>query len=141
VITTGWDGKILSWDPRIKASSHQHLIGLTAHAESMSLWGFELLVATGSLLHKHDLRKLDGAICMQDLSMGVPIRCVRSVPCWEGTFLPVLEAIGFGVKDTSLFRTVCFCESLVSMENEVSVIDFPCYLYGVIKLDALHFFL
>ncbi|KAJ8421168.1 hypothetical protein Cgig2_021633 [Carnegiea gigantea] len=87
VITTGWDGKILSWDSRIEAASQEHLIGLTSHAESMSVWGFELLVATGSLVHKHDLRKLDGAVHKQDLSMGVPIRCMRSVCpnlCWEG---------------------------------------------------------
>ncbi|KAH9608305.1 hypothetical protein KSS87_001741 [Heliosperma pusillum] len=83
VITTGWDRKMLSWDPRSFKVSRS-LVGFTSHVESISLCRFELLVGTGSLVHKYDLRKLGGAIQAEELPMSISIRCVRAVTGWEG---------------------------------------------------------
>ncbi|XP_074295931.1 mitotic checkpoint protein BUB3.3-like isoform X1 [Silene latifolia] len=83
VITTGWDKKMLSWEPRsfkVPRSS----VGFTSHAESISLCRFELLVGTGSLVHKYDLRKLGGAVQAEELPMSISIRCVRAMAVWEG---------------------------------------------------------
>ncbi|KAL2904064.1 Mitotic checkpoint protein BUB3.3 [Bienertia sinuspersici] len=81
VITAGWDGKVLSWDSR-SAEASQDLVDSNLHVESLSVCGVEVLMSTGSSVHKYDLRKLDGAI--QDLSMGFWIRCVRSMTSPKG---------------------------------------------------------
>ncbi|KAL9225902.1 hypothetical protein vseg_001777 [Gypsophila vaccaria] len=83
VITTGWDGKILSWDPRSYQVSGS-FVGSTSLVESISLCQFELLVGTGSLVCKYDLRKSGSAMQAEELPMSISLRCVRSMAGWEG---------------------------------------------------------
>ncbi|KAK9707207.1 hypothetical protein RND81_07G179800 [Saponaria officinalis] len=83
VITTGWDGNICFWDPCSNQVSRS-FVGSTSLVESISLCRFELLVGTGSLVRKYDLRKSGAAMQAEELPMSISVRCVRSMAGWEG---------------------------------------------------------
>ncbi|XP_039047213.1 mitotic checkpoint protein BUB3.3-like isoform X5 [Hibiscus syriacus] len=57
---------------------------LDAEVESMSLSGFELIVAVGSSVDIYDLRNLDQSVQSNESCMDVPIRCVSSIPYCKG---------------------------------------------------------
>lgn len=54
---------------------------------SMSLSGFNLIVASGVRVYSLDLRNLEKPIQLTDSYMKVPVACVISVPYSEGRLL------------------------------------------------------
>ncbi|XP_039059928.1 mitotic checkpoint protein BUB3.3-like [Hibiscus syriacus] len=79
VITAGFDKKIIVWD-MFGAKPLVFQKNLDAEVESMSLSGFELIVAVGSSVDIYDLRNLDQCVQSNESCMDVPIRCVSSIP-------------------------------------------------------------
>ncbi|XP_022158984.1 mitotic checkpoint protein BUB3.3-like [Momordica charantia] len=83
IVSAGLDGKILLWDTRtVKALSIVRNMG--SDVVSMSLSGFNLIVATGVCVYSFDLRSLEKPIQLKDSCMKVPVACVSSVPYCEG---------------------------------------------------------
>lgn len=85
IITCGWDKKIKFWDARL-ATSVGCLDNLSDEVESMSLSGFQLMIAVGTSVHKHDLRNLQ-SVQAKESSMDIRIKCIR----------PILDSAGFAV--------------------------------------------
>ncbi|XP_039047212.1 mitotic checkpoint protein BUB3.3-like isoform X4 [Hibiscus syriacus] len=83
VITAGFDKKIIAWD-MFGAKPLVFVKNLDAEVESMSLSGFELIVAVGSSVDIYDLRNLDQSVQSNESCMDVPIRCVSSIPYCKG---------------------------------------------------------
>ncbi|XP_022726772.1 uncharacterized protein LOC111282794 [Durio zibethinus] len=83
VITAGFDKKIIAWD-MCGAKPLAFFGNLGAEVESMSISGFELTVAAGSSVDIYDLRNLDKSVESNESCMGVPIRCVCSIPFPKG---------------------------------------------------------
>ncbi|KAK8657556.1 hypothetical protein V6N13_035787 [Hibiscus sabdariffa] len=72
VITAGFDKKIIAWD-MFGAKPHVFLRNLDAEVESISLSGFELIIAVGSSVDIYDLRNLDRSVESNESCMDVPI--------------------------------------------------------------------
>ena len=83
MITAGFDKKIIAWD-MCAAKPLAFLGNLDSEVESMSLSGFELTVAVGSSVDIYDLRNLDKSVQSNESCIGVPIRCVCSIPYSNG---------------------------------------------------------
>ncbi|KAK9034235.1 hypothetical protein V6N11_050408 [Hibiscus sabdariffa] len=83
VFTAGFDKKIIAWDV-FGAKPQVFLKNLDADVESMSLSGFELIVAVGSSVDIYDLRNLDQSVRTNESCMDVTIRCVSSIPYSKG---------------------------------------------------------
>ncbi|GAV76384.1 WD40 domain-containing protein, partial [Cephalotus follicularis] len=83
VITAGLDKKIMSWDMR-SGKAPVHLTKLGAELESMSLSGFDLMVAIGRSLNMYDLRNLDRHVQSYESHMEVQIRCISPIPYSRG---------------------------------------------------------
>lgn len=88
VISAGLDKKLLFWDTRIaKALAYSRNLG--AEVESMSLFGFNLMVVIGASIYMYDLRNLDKSV--QSRESHSDIRCVSSIPYSKG----IITVIGF----------------------------------------------
>ncbi|GMH01768.1 hypothetical protein Nepgr_003607 [Nepenthes gracilis] len=83
VITGGWDRKIFYWDARA-TNVIQSFTSLGQDVESMSLFGFDVLVATETSVNVYDLRNLKEVVHTKHSDMGIRIRCVRSIPYLKG---------------------------------------------------------
>ncbi|KAI4381369.1 hypothetical protein MLD38_007446 [Melastoma candidum] len=77
VVTAGFDRNVRLWDTRM---DHKALCSKDVNAivESMSLAGFDLLVATGSLVNQYDIRSLEGPVWGKEVMTGNIIRCISS---------------------------------------------------------------
>lgn len=83
IVTAGLDGKIQLWDTRNKKSP-SFVRNMGSDVVSMSLSGFNLIVASGACVYLLDLRNLEKSIQLKDSYMKVPVACVSSVPYREG---------------------------------------------------------
>ncbi|PPS01055.1 hypothetical protein GOBAR_AA19601 [Gossypium barbadense] len=83
VITAGFDKRIIAWDI-FGAKPLVYLRNLDAEVESMSLSGYELIMAVGSSVDIYDLRNSDKCVQSNKFCMDVPIRCVSSIPYLKG---------------------------------------------------------
>ncbi|XP_031129709.1 mitotic checkpoint protein BUB3.3-like isoform X3 [Ipomoea triloba] len=79
LVTTGWDKNIIFWDAQ-SAKSVGRLNNLTSEPESMSLSGFNLMVAIDSSVIIYDFRSLRKSVHTKD----VRIKCVRPILRYEG---------------------------------------------------------
>ena len=83
MVSAGWDNKIMLWDMRMKRAPGCVKI-LGAEVESMSLSVFNLLVSAGPSVNTYDLRMSERPVQEEQLSMGVQIKCLRSIPKSKG---------------------------------------------------------
>ncbi|PIN07756.1 Mitotic spindle checkpoint protein BUB3, WD repeat superfamily [Handroanthus impetiginosus] len=83
IVTAGWDKKVKFWDAR-SVSCYDCLGNLGVEVESMSVSGFNLMVALKSSVHLYDLRYLDGSVQSKEFFMDIHIKCVRSNLDLEG---------------------------------------------------------
>ncbi|KAB1208063.1 Mitotic checkpoint protein BUB3.3 [Morella rubra] len=83
VISAGFDKKIIFWDTR-EAKSVAYQRNIAAEVESMSLSGFNLMVAIGASIYVYDLRDLDKPVQSKDSHLDIRIRCVNSIPYSKG---------------------------------------------------------
>ncbi|TXG56575.1 hypothetical protein EZV62_017888 [Acer yangbiense] len=83
VFSTGLDNKIMSLDMRM-GTTPTFWRNLDAEVESMSISGFDLMVATGASINIYDLRNLDRSIQSSVSQMDVQIKCVSSIPYSRG---------------------------------------------------------
>ncbi|XP_062162046.1 mitotic checkpoint protein BUB3.3 [Alnus glutinosa] len=83
VISAGLDKKILFWDMRM-AKALAYWKNLGAEVESMSLFGFNLMVVIGASIYMYDLRNLDKSVQSRESHSDNRIRCVSSIPYSEG---------------------------------------------------------
>ncbi|KAM7269296.1 hypothetical protein ACFE04_024793 [Oxalis oulophora] len=83
VISVGLDKKLKSWDTRAARPLGQ-LINLGAEPESMSLSGYELMVAVQSSVQIYDVRNLERLADSFDSHMDAQIRCISVVPYSRG---------------------------------------------------------
>lgn len=79
LVTTGWDKNIIFWDAQ-SAKSVGRLNNLTSEPGSMSLSGFNLMVAIDSSVIIYDFRSLRKSVHTKD----VRIKCVRPILRYEG---------------------------------------------------------
>ncbi|KAH9709720.1 mitotic checkpoint protein BUB3.3 [Citrus sinensis] len=80
VVTAGLDKKIMFWDIRMGRASGN----LDADVASMSLSGYDLIVAVGASVNMYDLRYLGRSVQSSELRMDVQIKCVSSNPYSRG---------------------------------------------------------
>lgn len=80
VVTAGLDKKIMFWDIRMGRASGN----LDAVVASMSLSGYDLIVAVGASVNMYDLRNLGRSVQSSELRMDVQIKCVSSIPYSRG---------------------------------------------------------
>ncbi len=90
LISAGSDKKILFWDTRM-AKAIEYLRNLGAEVDSMSLSGFNLMVATGASVYMYDLRNLDKPVQSKESHLDLRIRCVSSIPYSKG----IIKVISF----------------------------------------------
>jgi cell cycle arrest protein BUB3 len=90
LISAGSDKKILFWDTRM-AKAIEYLRNLGAEVDSMSLSGFNLMVATGASVYMYDLRNLDNPVQSKESHLDLRIRCVSSIPYSKG----IIKVISF----------------------------------------------
>ncbi|XP_057481996.1 mitotic checkpoint protein BUB3.3-like [Actinidia eriantha] len=83
LITAGWDKKIMSWDTR-STNTLGCLKVIGADVESMTVSGFNLMVAIGSSVLVYDLRNISESCYVKELFPGYQIRCVRRILNSEG---------------------------------------------------------
>lgn len=60
---------------------------------SMSLSGFDMMVAIGASIYVYDLRRLENPFQSKDSHMGVQIVCVSSIPYAKGTLTILRVAV------------------------------------------------
>nr|XP_034906668.1 mitotic checkpoint protein BUB3.3-like isoform X2 [Populus alba] len=83
VISAGLDKKVMSWDVRL-ANPLTLFRNLDAEIESISVSGFDLMVAVGAAVNIYDLRNFERAVDLKESSMDVGIRCVASTSYTRG---------------------------------------------------------
>ncbi|KAJ6718333.1 MITOTIC CHECKPOINT PROTEIN BUB3.3 [Salix purpurea] len=83
VISAGLDKKVMSWDVRM-ANPLMLFRNLGAEIESISVSGFDLMVAVGAAVNIYDLRNFERAVDLKESSMDVGIRCVASTSYTRG---------------------------------------------------------
>ncbi|XP_071722618.1 mitotic checkpoint protein BUB3.3-like [Rutidosis leptorrhynchoides] len=77
VISAGLDKRLMSWDTRA-AKPLVHFIELGAEAESMSLSGYELMVAIQTSVYTYDVRNLKRPAESNESHLDVHIRCISA---------------------------------------------------------------
>ncbi|KDP41256.1 hypothetical protein JCGZ_15663 [Jatropha curcas] len=83
VISASLDNNIMFWDMRaMKPLAYRRNLG--AEVESMSLSGFDLMVAVGTSVNIYDLRNLEKPIHSKESCMDVQIKCISSFPNSKG---------------------------------------------------------
>ncbi|KAM6576615.1 hypothetical protein CsatB_028452 [Cannabis sativa] len=83
VISVGLDNKILAWDTRMEKEL-LCLVNVGSEVQSLSLSGFEMMVAVGRSVYVYDLRNLAKSIPSKKSDMDVNIKCISSVPHSRG---------------------------------------------------------
>ncbi|KAL2542918.1 Mitotic checkpoint protein BUB3.3 [Abeliophyllum distichum] len=83
LITAGWDKKIMFWDSRA-TKSLGCLNNLGVEVESLSLSGFNLMVAVRSSVYIYDLRNCHESVQAKESIMDIQLKCVRSTHNFEG---------------------------------------------------------
>ncbi|XP_022973311.1 mitotic checkpoint protein BUB3.3 [Cucurbita maxima] len=83
IVTAGLDGKILLWDTR-REKCVSFVRNRGSDVVSMSISGFNLIVASGVCVYSLDLRNIQKPVQLTDSCMKVPVACVSSVPYTEG---------------------------------------------------------
>lgn len=83
IVTAGLDGKILLWDTR-REKCVSFVRNRGSDVVSMSISGFNLIVASGICVYSLDLRNIQKPVQLTDSCMKVPVACVSSVPYTEG---------------------------------------------------------
>ena len=94
VISAGLDKKVMSWDVRL-ANPLTLFRNLDAEIESISVSGFDLMVAVGAVVNIYDLRNFERAVDLKESSMDVGIRCVASTSYTRGTKILIVWALYF----------------------------------------------
>ncbi|XP_061986414.1 mitotic checkpoint protein BUB3.3-like [Populus nigra] len=90
VISAGLDKKVMSWDMRL-ANPPALFRNLGAEIDSISISGFDLMVAVGAAVNIYDLRNYERAVDLKELSMDVGISCVASVPFTRGYAIGLID--------------------------------------------------
>eukprot|EP00258_Populus_trichocarpa_P046735 XP_024462754.1 mitotic checkpoint protein BUB3.3 [Populus trichocarpa] len=90
VISAGLDKKVMSWDMRL-ANPLALFQNLGAEIDSISISGFDLMVAVGAAVNIYDLRNYERAVDLKELSMDVGISCVASVPFTRGYAIGLID--------------------------------------------------
>ncbi|KAH8501110.1 hypothetical protein H0E87_016076 [Populus deltoides] len=90
VISAGLDKKVMSWDMRL-ANPLALFRNLGAEIDSISISGFDLMVAVGAAVNIYDLRNYERAVDLKELSMDVGISCVASVPFTRGYAIGLID--------------------------------------------------
>ncbi|XP_062077097.1 mitotic checkpoint protein BUB3.3 isoform X2 [Humulus lupulus] len=83
VISVGLDNKILAWDTRTE-NELLCLVNVGSEVHSLSLSGFDMMVAVGRSVYVYDLRNLGRSIPSKNSDMDVKIKCISSVPYSRG---------------------------------------------------------
>ncbi|XP_027914327.1 mitotic checkpoint protein BUB3.3 [Vigna unguiculata] len=83
LVTSGFDKKLLLWDMHMEKAS-SWLRSLEAEVNSMSVYGFNLVVSIGASVHVYDLRNFDKPVLSKEAFNGTHSRCVSSIPNAEG---------------------------------------------------------
>ncbi|XP_024021519.1 mitotic checkpoint protein BUB3.3 isoform X2 [Morus notabilis] len=83
VIITGLHKKILSWDTRMEKDL-LCLVNLGSEVDSMSISGFDIMLAVGTSVYMYDLRNLSRSVQSKKSDMDLRIKCVSSVPYSKG---------------------------------------------------------
>ncbi|XP_044490046.1 mitotic checkpoint protein BUB3.3-like [Mangifera indica] len=101
LLTAGLDKKIMSWDTRMGMSlAYQRNLG--GEVDSMSLSGFELIVAIGASVNIYDLRNLDSLVLSNESLMDAQIKCVSSIPYARGYIVGSTDGrVAVGISDPS----------------------------------------
>jgi len=89
LVTSGFDKKLLLWDMHMEKAS-SWLRSLEAEVNSMSVYGFNLVVSIGASVHVYDLRNFDKPVLSKEAFNGTHSRCVSSIPNAEGMNYVVL---------------------------------------------------
>ncbi|KAG6765632.1 hypothetical protein POTOM_029682 [Populus tomentosa] len=90
VISAGLDKKVMSWDMRL-ANPLALFRNLGAEIDSISISGFDLMVAVGAAVNIYDLRNYERAVDFKEPSMDVGISCVASVPHTRGYAIGLID--------------------------------------------------
>ncbi|XP_015584447.1 mitotic checkpoint protein BUB3.3 isoform X1 [Ricinus communis] len=83
VISAGFDKNIMFWDLRL-AKSPAYLRNLGAEVASMSLSGFDLMLAVGKSVNVYDLRNMGKPVHFKENHTDVQIKCISSFPYRRG---------------------------------------------------------
>ncbi|CAI9767975.1 unnamed protein product [Fraxinus pennsylvanica] len=83
IVTAGWDKKIMFWDSRATRSLGC-LNNLDVEVESLSLSGFNLMVAIRSSVCIYDLRNYHKSVQAKESFMDIQLKCVRPIHNFEG---------------------------------------------------------
>ncbi|CAA2989867.1 mitotic checkpoint [Olea europaea subsp. europaea] len=83
IVTAGWDRKIMFWDSRATRSLGC-LSNLGVEVESLSLSGFNLMVAIRSSVYIYDLRNCHESVQAKESFMDIQLKCVRPIHNFEG---------------------------------------------------------
>ena len=88
LIVSGSHKKILCWDARTGTGDDlMCLVNLEAEVNSMSLSGFDVVVAVGTSAYMYDLRNISKSFHSEKSDMDVRIKCVSSAPHLKGMCL------------------------------------------------------
>lgn len=83
VVTSALDKTIMFWDLRMDKSL-AYCKTLEAEVESMSLAGYDLMLAIGASSYAYDLRNLDRPLELKESRVDVRIRCITSAFHFKG---------------------------------------------------------
>ncbi|XP_031375929.1 mitotic checkpoint protein BUB3.3-like [Punica granatum] len=142
LITTGLDKMIIFWDPRLKRALVSK--SLQVEVESISLAGFELMLAMGSSAYLYDLRNLDGPLQSKESKVDARIRCISSASSCSGFAVGSVDgrvAVEVSASSTSKNTAYTFrCHPRAKNGNHhlVSVNDIvfnPCVLGAFVTGD------
>ncbi|KAI4386393.1 hypothetical protein MLD38_004328 [Melastoma candidum] len=126
VVTAGFDRIVRLWDTRMDTAGFDRIVRLwdtrmdhkalcskdvNAIVESMSLAGFDLLVATGSLVNQYDVRSLEGQVWEKEVMMGDRIRCISSSLDLRGIY-PCTDQLSY------LNKRLRQCRDFISLHFE-----------------------
>ncbi|XP_055962309.1 mitotic checkpoint protein BUB3.3-like [Mercurialis annua] len=83
VVSASLDKTIMFWDMRLEKSP-SYTMNLGAEVKSMSLSGFDLMLALGKSVNVYDLRNMETPLHFKESCMDVGIKCISSFPDCRG---------------------------------------------------------
>ena len=83
VITAGMDKRVICWDTRIDEVI-AHSKDVNADVASISVFGYNLMVAIGASVFGYDLRSLDRPLLYKESLVDAQIRCISSNIYFKG---------------------------------------------------------
>ncbi|PKI44454.1 hypothetical protein CRG98_035186 [Punica granatum] len=117
LITTGLDKMIIFWDPRLKRALVSK--SLQVEVESISLAGFELMLAMGSSAYLYDLRNLDGPLQSKESKVDARIRCISSASSCSGFAVGSVDGrVAVEVSASSTSKNTAVLGAFVTGDNE-----------------------